>query len=596
MQDYTDKIAIIDKIKAQAMQLGALSDSDQVKQLVDQITGVANKKQSQMQMAMVGPAFDPAAQKMAQQMDQPRQIAEQVAQEYGPAVLPTAESMPVQPATIDPNVMVAKNAQRAHPIYGNGADSPITTPEQQSLKDRMAINADMAREEMRLGQDTKMKVGAVRNFADFPTFGLADEIEAGYKAKMNGEDYDFALDRIRMEKRQFAAENPREAIASQLAGAVFTPMPKFAGTPTMAGAKQGAAFSAAYGFGSGEGTGERLKGAGTGAVSGFVFGGLINKFVDVGVNKFSPKLVAATKRAVANPTVENAYKVKEDAYAAVPKGVKVFDNTTYGSLKTELRQFVDDEFSMLPEKAGTSALDNAFKIIDRYDDMTITRYDSVRKGLSALSKNPEYGAAIKGIIGRMDEKFRNASTASGNTQLQAAWAANNAYSKLKTVNDEFAKVENNLINAGKNVNAFDAYRGVVNNILNDKNKIKWFDPAEVEMMKGFIKASPKDRIFNKMAKLAPSDANFWAAMHLVGAATTMNPFLIVSVVATEGAKVIKDKRTISSAQKLMEQMGGANAVNTLAKGGNKVSGPLAAAAGGVTYDEVMNELFPEENK
>jgi hypothetical protein len=123
-------------------------------------------------------------------------------------------------------------------------------------------------------------------------FGLGDEAMAGLRS-IGGESYDTALEDERKKLAQFRDENPKTAIAGELAGGFATPglglltgMIKPAATALgriWQGSKLGAGFGGAYGFASSEGgegnvldqAVERGKGALRGAGAGAVVGGAV---------------------------------------------------------------------------------------------------------------------------------------------------------------------------------------------------------------------------------------------------------------------------------------------------------------------------------
>lgn len=124
-------------------------------------------------------------------------------------------------------------------------------------------------------------------------FGLGDEIAAGARSLIGGENYDEALNDERAKVKQFEEENPIASTVGELGGSLVTPglglalgsikpAANIAGKIAQ-GAKIGGVLGGAYGAASSEGgdgdiisqIGHRLEGAKEGAISGAVLGGAV---------------------------------------------------------------------------------------------------------------------------------------------------------------------------------------------------------------------------------------------------------------------------------------------------------------------------------
>jgi len=145
------------------------------------------------------------------------------------------------------------------------------------------------------------------------TFGFNDEIAAGVGSLLENRSYDEILSGLRARDEQIAENNPKSAIAGEIAGAVASPVSKIgaswaAGANTMGQAATrlgiiGAGQGAVYNFGSGEGgLSERGKDAALGALIGGSVGAAI-PYVARGVQKLAS---GVSDRAAVNSAIKSA--------------------------------------------------------------------------------------------------------------------------------------------------------------------------------------------------------------------------------------------------------------------------------------------------
>ena len=117
-----------------------------------------------------------------------------------------------------------------------------------------------------------------RKFAQGLTFGFADEIEAKLQSIFSEKDYKEIRDGLRRQGEQYAKENPKAALALEIAGSFALPglgAAKLAGQGVKGAVKYGSGQGALYGAGQAEElkdvTGNVLSGAGMGAGGGVIF-------------------------------------------------------------------------------------------------------------------------------------------------------------------------------------------------------------------------------------------------------------------------------------------------------------------------------------
>ena len=168
-----------------------------------------------------------------------------------------------------------------------------------------------------------------RKAAQGLTFGFADEIEAGVKSAFSDETYQQARDRLREQGDEFSRQNPKTAMALELAGGLVVPGGFAAGVGKQAlkqGAKkipgllkgptaQGAGYGALYGAGQAE----ELSDVPEQSMYGAGFGGAASKLVSGVGQVVAPKL-------------------KQGAQALYDQGVKLTPGQSMGGAVNWLEQ------------------------------------------------------------------------------------------------------------------------------------------------------------------------------------------------------------------------------------------------------------------
>ena len=195
---------------------------------------------------------------------------------------------------------------RARLKVKNDAPQAIT-PEQRAANvagsaDRQAeINANVLKE---IAPPPGMAATAMIGAAQGTTMGFADEIAARIVSMDPNITYDDALATARQKLDAGRKENPKTAMASELAGAVALPVGAMGtggkiGWRVAKGAATGAGLSGLYGFGSGEGGFKSRALAGAKSMPlGAALGGAV-PVVGAGLQKF---LNSRAGRALSTPT------------------------------------------------------------------------------------------------------------------------------------------------------------------------------------------------------------------------------------------------------------------------------------------------------
>lgn len=547
MKDYTEKVT---KLNAIADKLDSLSGGmeGEAAQLAKQLSDRARSGAAQMRASMIGPPSEAKGT-----------VADVMAGKANPFPSASLPQMQLQP----------------NEIVSNVTGEPV----------RVMSDEEVAAQELALGEEGRTP--AMRNFAQGLTLGWADEMEAAYKAAGSDRTYEEVLDEIRMKRREDNAKLGGEAIVQELAGAAIVPTPIKAPvkSATLKGAIEGAVLGGVYGAGTAEG--DTLAGAAKGATVGGVFGGIatktLNSVIPLAQKSKNFKLFATAKKVNGNPTVANLKELRDAAYKGVNMDNKLLGANDVWNLRMDFAK-VAKEFDYFPEKAGKTVVDKALTMINSKGTRTVGEYEALRKGLGTLANDPTYGTIIKGMLNKLDDVAEARIAASGDDALLAARESHKAYAKAKMFDEAFDSARISGL-SGKS-DPYTLYRGAAEKVLKSKDA-KYLTPDERQVVEAFIAAPMPDRVMSKMAALAPSSANFWAMMHLAGAVSTANPFLITSIVATEGAKVLKDKRVVSQAQELIEKLGGMEAFQKLS------ANPAASIGGIMSFDTVMDMYFPD---
>ena len=183
--------------------------------------------------------------------------------------------------------------------------------------DTMMMQADPS-----VSSDPAQAKAMVRNFLQGATFATADEMEAGLRSLFGDQSYAQNLDLIRNEMRTYAEENPKSALAQELAGALVspagilkTPQILAKATPMVRGAVRGGTGGALYGAGAAEGDVlDRLQQGLVGGGVGVIIGAPLEKAVGLLGNAKLNRQIQAQSRA---PDLDRLKSIKDAAYEAV---------------------------------------------------------------------------------------------------------------------------------------------------------------------------------------------------------------------------------------------------------------------------------------
>ena len=266
---------------------------------------------------------------------------------------------------------------------------------------------------------------ALRGAAQGLTSGFADELTAGAESLVTPKTYEQALAQNRRDIEEFAAANPKTALALNIAGGTVMP----AGVIAKGGkaaltlgnlAKTGAVTGAITGFGTGEGgLGNRLSSATSGAALG-VAAPVVGKTI-VGTASLAGKGGKKSIQALAG-VLNNAVGASNQSLSS--KGVKALlkqlPKSTQRSLKNSVNKIARGDGLETAEryvikelqdagvdadiaKKTAAALSSAAKTktpLGIADELT---QDAINEGATGVRKNNDIGPKLKSLFSGVEE-------------------------------------------------------------------------------------------------------------------------------------------------------------------------------------------------
>lgn len=251
-----------------------------------------------------------------------------------------------------------------------------------------------------------------RKFAQGLTFGFADEIEAKLQSIFSEKDYKEIRDGLRRQGEQYAKENPKAALALEIAGSFALPglgAAKLAGQGVKGAVKYGSGQGALYGAGQAEElkdvTGNVLSGAGMGAGGGVIFNRLgaaiapkiqqgAKKLLDDGVELTPGQMMGGKFNAFEESLTSSLPGIAGARRGATETFNQSIANKVLAPLGKKLPENVTD--------INTAAL-KVKQIVDKaYDDAligaSVKRTSSWKEGLKNIVKEAEEtGVSKRGI-------------------------------------------------------------------------------------------------------------------------------------------------------------------------------------------------------
>jgi hypothetical protein len=143
-----------------------------------------------------------------------------------------------------------------------------------------------------------------------------------------------------------------------------------------------------------------------------------------------------------------------------------------------------------------------------------------------------------------------ASKASGNEIMQAARAANAAYSKAQLLENAFKKARLQTAGTGSGGNILNKYRQAVTRIVTNPREAKWFSADELALMETFIEGDVSENVMRKIGKLSPGGNGLMTALNVYAAA--VDPTMLAVTATASAAKGAADKSAMQGSERILD--------------------------------------------
>lgn len=418
---------------------------------------------------------------------------------------------------------------------------------------------------------------------------VGDEAAAAADNLVGRGPYDERLQFHRGNEQQFKEENPAIALGAELAPALIpgvgagAALAKGANIVGRAGAAAiaGAGAGGLYGFTEGEGGAkERAKNAAFTAGAGALFGAAAPRMTDFAAN-IPSKVKATFSRSFERPTVKMLQRAKNDAYKAVDNAGELFSGDAMTGLSQKVRGAIEGDNYV---EGVDNALTATMAVLDKRagKPTTLSQLDRVRQNLWTRYGNAKDQPQILDAIRLIDETIE--STADGSELMSIARAANSRYAKSKLLEDAFTKATDQTAGSGSGGNILNKYRQAVTLIINNEKKAKFFSPAEIDMMRGFVRGSLSENVKRQIGKLSPNGNGLMMALHVIGGVASSGATVPVMAVGAF-AKNSADNSAMRGASAIQDYLAGVPQ-KVIANTGN-VAPSAVAASGAVALEDAQ---------
>ena len=248
------------------------------------------------------------------------------------------------------------------------------------------------------------------------------------------------------------------------------------------------------------------------------------------------------------PTVKDLYREKTLAYENVRKA-----GTTFSPAETKF--MVDAAATKAYGKGAYDATDDAFvqakNLLDDVSGTTIdlNQFDKLQRKLGKIYRKSPDQPQILDMITYLDDAL--ALKSGSNNMVKAAREANKKYSKALLLDKTFKKHMNQAKATGSGGNVVNKYRQSLQKILDDQNKIKFFNSTEREAMQRIVDGSLSDNLLRVIGKMAPTGNGLMQMLNFV--TFTINPAFLIMTGGAQGAKMLSE-RNIRLATKQLQDM------------------------------------------
>ncbi len=389
---------------------------------------------------------------------------------------------------------------------------------------------------------------------------------------------DFARERFRAEDEAAQDAFPKTYAASQVAGAVTSPVTKAGGgiTTVRGAAALGAGEAAVDSFNRGEGDfATRLENVPRDALTGLFFAGGTSAALKGGTAGFRKLFTKSQKR----PSIANLKATKNAAYRAVEEAGEEFGPQEMQAMTDWVVNTVGDvNFDEAADPQTAAAL----RLLERRsgETMTLSRLDKIRQTFwDRYSRSDEPGLldAIKGI----DELI--GTRAESSELMRTARAANSRYAKAQLLENAFRKARLQTAATGSGGNILNKYRQAVTRIITTPKEARFFSDDEIKLMEAFVTGNDVENTLRRAGKLSPGGNGLMTALNVYAAA--VDPAMLGITAAATAAKETADRSAMKGSERILDSV----ATGVINKPPKPVPLSGAAAASGVVLPEYLRD-------
>ena len=179
------------------------------------------------------------------------------------------------------------------------------------------------------------------------------------------------------------------------------------------------------------------------------------------------------------------------------------------------------------------------------EELSIGQLDKLRQGLNKRYSAAPNEVAILDMIDIVDEAI--ATAPGGGDLMAAARLANSRYKKAELFDRAFQKAAYQAASTGSGGNTVNKFRQAVTRIINDPKQVKFFEPAEIDMMRTFVQGDLPENTLRLIGKMSPSGNGLMMALHTVGGITSSGATLPLMLLG-EGASQASTRLATQSAE------------------------------------------------
>ena len=310
--------------------------------------------------------------------------------------------------------------------------------------------------------------------------------------------------------------------------------------------KSGQALSAASAVGS-EAAGQLTEGTAVEGIARFA-GALVAPSAAVkALNTGNKTLNAIRGKNATVPTIKDLYKEKTFAYEKLRKA-----GTTFGPAETDF--MVDAALTKAYGKGAFDTTDDAFVQAKNLlgeikgKSINLNEFDKIQRKLGKIYRAAKDQPQILDMMTYMDDAL--AKKAGNNNMVRAAREANKKYSKALLLEKTFQKHMNQAKATGSGGNVVNKYRQSLQKILDDENKIKFFNQVEREAMQRIVTGSLGANTLRVIGKMAPTGNGLMQMLNFV--TFTINPAFLFMTGGAQGAKMLSERNIRAATKQLQD--------------------------------------------